>query len=165
MIVIVDEELRALVADDGVVLWGRVVNLHRALNTLLHGDIRAATGLDGPEFEFLLRLARFPGPRTHASMVAARMGYSSAGTTKLVARLEDKGMIHRERDPQDGRAFRVALTDAGQAALRAGLEAHIPRLDTEVISRLTAAQRRQLQDLLRRIDPGETTTTPRPETP
>ena len=165
MIVAVDEELRALVADEGVVLWGRVVNLHRALNTLLHGDIRAATGLDGPEFEFLLRLARFPGPRTHASMVAARMGYSSAGTTKLVARLEDKGMIHRERDPQDGRAFRVALTDAGQAALRAGLEAHIPRLDTEVISRLTAAQRRQLQDLLRRIDPGETTTTPRPETP
>jgi len=46
--------LRALVADEGVVLWGRVVNLHRALNTLLHADIRAATGLDGTEFEFLL---------------------------------------------------------------------------------------------------------------
>ena len=76
-------------------------------------------------------------------MVAARMGYSSAGTTKLVARLEDKGLIHRERDPQDGRAFRVALTDAGQAALRAGLKAHIPRLDAEMINRLTAAQRRQ----------------------
>jgi predicted transcriptional regulator len=78
--------------------WGRVVNLHRALNTLLHADIRAATGLDGTEFEFLLRLARFPGPRTHASMVAARMGYSAAGPTKLVARLEDKGVIRRERD-------------------------------------------------------------------
>jgi DNA-binding MarR family transcriptional regulator len=160
----VDEELRELVTDEGVVLWGRVVNLHRALNTLLHADIRAATGLDGTEFEFLLRLARFPGPRTNASMVAARMGYSSAGTTKLVARLEDKGLIQRERDPQDGRAFRVALTDAGESALRAGLKAHIPRLDAEMINRLTAAQRRQLQDLLRRIDPGETTTTPRPET-
>lgn len=159
-----DEELRALVADEGVVLWGRVVNLHRALNTLLHGDIRAASGLDGTEFEFLLRLARFPGSRTQASKVAARMGYSSAGTTKLVARLEDKGMIYRERDPQDGRAFQVALTDAGQAALRAGLKAHIPRLDAEMINRLTAAQRRQLQDLLRRIDPGETTATPRPDT-
>jgi DNA-binding MarR family transcriptional regulator len=160
----VDEELSALVADEGVVLWGRVVNLHRALNALLHADIREATGLDGTEFEFLLRLARFPGPRTNASMVAARMGYSSAGTTKLVARLEDKGLIRRERDPQDGRAYRVALTDTGQAALRAGLKAHIPRLDAEMINRLTAAQRRQLQDLLRRIDPGETTATPSPET-
>ena len=154
----------ALVADEGVVLWGRVVNLHRALNALLHADIRAASGLEGAEFEFLLRLARFPGPRVHASKVAARMGFSSAGTTKLVARLEDKGMIERVRDPHDGRAFQVALTDAGQAALRAGLKAHIPRLDAEMINRLTAAQRRQLQDLLRRIDPGETTATPRPET-
>jgi DNA-binding MarR family transcriptional regulator len=92
------------------------------------------------------------------------MGYSFAGTTKLVARLEDKGVIRRERDPQDGRAFRVALTDAGQAALRAGLKAHIPRLDAEMINRLTAAQRRQLQDLLRRIDPAETTATPGRET-
>ena len=159
-----DEELRALVQDEGVVLWGRVVNLHRALNALLHADIREASGLEGAEFEFLLRLARFPGPRVHASKVAARMGFSSAGTTKLVARLEDKGMIERVRDPEDGRAFQVALTDAGQAALRAGLEAHIPRLDAEMINRLTAAQRRQLQDLLRRIDPGETTATPGPET-
>ena len=159
-----DEELRALVADEAVVLWGRVVNLHRALNARLHADIRAASGLDGTEFEFLLRLSRLPGPRVHATEVAARMGYSSAGTTKLVGRLEDTGLIHRERDPEDGRAFQVALTDAGEAALRAGLKAHIPRLDTEMSNRLTAAQRRQLQDLLRRIDPGETAATPRPET-
>jgi DNA-binding MarR family transcriptional regulator len=161
----VDEELRALVSDEGVVLWGRVVNLHRALNTLLHADIRAATGLDGTEFEFLLRLSRFPGPRAHASKVAALMGLSSAGTTKLVARLEDKGMIGRIRDPQDGRAFQVTLTDTGQAALRAGLKAHIPRLDTAVVTRLTAAQRRQLQHLLSRIDPGETTAVSKPDTP
>jgi len=151
----VDEELSALAADEGVVLWGRVVNLHRALNSLLHDDIREATGLVGIEFEFLLRLARFPDPRTHVSKVAARMGYSSAGLTKLTARLEERGLIQRERDPQDGRAFLVSLTDAGQAAVRAGLEAHIPRLDAELLARLTPAQRRQLQDLLSRIDPGE----------
>ncbi|MEU0880460.1 MarR family transcriptional regulator [Lentzea sp. NPDC005914] len=150
-----DERLRALVQDEGVVLWGRVVNLHRALNALLHTDIREATGLDGTEFEFLLRLARFAGPRVHASKVAARMGYSSAGTTKLVARLEDKGMIHRTRDPEDGRAFQVALTAAGEQALRAGLEAHIPRLEAELISRLTPAQRHRLQTLLAHVDPGE----------
>jgi DNA-binding MarR family transcriptional regulator len=151
----VDEELRTLVQHEGVVLWGRVVNLHRALNALLHADIREATGLDGTEFEFLLRLARFAGPRVHASKVVARMGYSSAGTTKLVARLEDKGMIHRTRDPEDGRAFQVALTTVGEQALRAGLEAHIPRLEAEVITRLTPAQRDRLQTLLAHIDPGE----------
>jgi DNA-binding MarR family transcriptional regulator len=119
---------------------------------------------DPDNYPGFLTLAAACPARAHASKVAASMGFSSAGTTKLVARLEDKGMIDRVRDPEDGRAFQVALTDTGQAALRAGLKAHIPRLDTEVVTRLTANQRRQLQDLLSRIDPGERTPTPRPDT-
>jgi len=156
----VDEKLRALVDDEGVVLWGQVVNLHRALNARLHADIRAATGLDGTEFEFLLRLARFPGPRTHASKVAARMGFTSAGVTKLIARLEEKGLISRTRDPEDGRAFHVAMTDEGELLLRAGLEAHTPRLSAELVQRLSPAQRRQLRALLERVDPGQETDSP-----
>lgn len=155
-----DDELRALVEDEGVVLWGQVVNLHRALNARLHADIREASGLDGTEFEFLLRLARFPGPRTHASKVAARMGHTSAGVTKLVARLEEKGLIARTRDPEDGRAFQVAMTDEGERLLRAGLKAHTPRLDAELIQRLSPAQRRQLRALLERVDPGQETDNP-----
>jgi DNA-binding MarR family transcriptional regulator len=153
----VDDELSALVGDEGVVLWGQVVNLHRALNARLHADIRAATGLDGTEFEFLLRLARFPGPRTHQSKVAARMGHTSAGTTKLVARLEEKGLITRTRDPEDGRAFQVAMTGEGERLLRIGLTAHIPRLSAELVQRLSPGQRKQLHTLLERIEPGEET--------
>ncbi len=85
------------------------------------------------------------------------MGYTSAGTTKLVARLEEKGLITRTRDPEDGRAFQVAMTGEGERLLRAGLKGHIPRLDTGVVQRLTTTQRRQLQNLLGRIDPGERT--------
>ena len=155
-----DDTLRTLVEDEGVVLWGQVVNLHRALNARPHADIREATGLDGPEFEFLLRLARFPGPRTHASKVGARMGFTSAGVTKLVARLEDRGLISRTRDPEDGRAFQVAMTDEGETLLRAGLAAHIPRLSTELVQRLSPSQRRQLRALLERVDPGQETDNP-----
>jgi DNA-binding MarR family transcriptional regulator len=156
----VDDELRALVEDEGVVLWGQVVNLHRALNARLHADIREASGLDGTEFEFLLRLARFPGPRTHATRVGARMGFTSAGVTKLVARLEEKGLISRTRDPEDGRAYQVAMTDEGERLLREGLKAHTPRLDAELVQRLTVSQRRQLRALLERVDPGQQTDSP-----
>ena len=57
----------------------------------------------------------------------------------------------------DGCAIQVAMTDEGERLLRAGLSAHIPQLDTDVVQRLTATQRRQLQNLLGRIDPGERT--------
>ncbi|HEU5425735.1 MAG TPA: hypothetical protein VFU74_02630 [Actinocrinis sp.] len=44
-------------------------------------------------------------------------------------------------------------------AVRAARES---RLDAEVVTKLTPAQRRQLQTLLARIDPGETPAAPGP---
>lgn len=158
-----ESRLDQLVDDEGVVLWGMVVTLHRTLNDRLHADISAASGLDGAEFEFLLRLARFPHAQTHATRVAASMAYTSAGITKLVSRLQSKGLITRTRDPQDGRAFIVTLTPEGRRLLEIGLEAHIPRLHTELLARLTPAQQRQLHGLLARIDPTLPAPTPSPE--
>src|SRR3954453_20103205 len=147
-----ESRLDQLVDDDGVLLWGMVVTLHRTLNDRLHSDIHAASGLDGAEFEFLLRLAGFPHAQTHATRITASMGYTSAGVTKLVFRLKSKGLIIRTRDPQDGRAFIVALTPEGRRLLELGIEAHVPRLHTELLGRLTPAQQRQLRTLLARVD-------------
>ncbi|MEY9848385.1 MarR family winged helix-turn-helix transcriptional regulator [Streptacidiphilus sp. MAP5-3] len=145
--------LDTLVSHDGVVLWGLLGNVYRLINDRLHEDIHDATGLDGSEFEFLLRLARFPAARGMATRVGERMGFTSAGTTKLVARLERKGLIERTRDPDDGRAYLVALSLRGERLLRKGLTAHVPRLDDEVLGHLTPAQQRQLHSLLSRLDP------------
>ena len=138
---------------EGVVLWGLMGNVYRLVNDRLRHDIADATGLDGSEFEFLLRLARFPDACGMATRVGETMGFTSAGTTKLVARLERKGLIERSRDPEDGRAYLVRLTEAGSEALRLGLEAHIPRLEEEVLAPLTPTQRRSLQAILTRLDP------------
>ena len=142
-----------LVEHEGVVLWGLLGNVYRLINDRLRHDIADATGLDGSEFEFLLRLARFPDACGMATRVGETMGFTSAGTTKLVARLERKGLIERSRDPEDGRAYLVRLTEAGSRALRLGLEAHIPRLEEEVLAPLTPAQRRSLLAVLTRLDP------------
>jgi DNA-binding MarR family transcriptional regulator len=71
----------------------------------------------------------------------------------LVARLVRKGLVVRSPDPEDGRAYLVALTREGRRLLQAGIEAHTPRLDDEVLGHLTPTQRRQLHALLTRVDP------------
>ncbi|MEZ0065951.1 DNA-binding MarR family transcriptional regulator [Streptacidiphilus sp. MAP12-20] len=137
----------------GVVLWGLFGNVYRLINDGLRADIAGATGLDGSEFEFLLRLSRFLDARAMPTRVGELMGFTSAGTTKLVARLERKALIDRTPDPEDGRASLVGLTAEGSRLLQLGLEAHIPRLDEEVLGHLTPAQQRQLVGLLTRLDP------------
>ena len=75
---------------------------------------------------------------------------TSGAITQRLDRLEEKGLITRERSEADGRAVVVTLTDAGREALDAALPDH---LETEraLLDGLSPAERDQLADLLRRL--------------
>jgi DNA-binding MarR family transcriptional regulator len=47
------------------------------------------------------------------SDLGTRLGIAPSTLTRNLARLEERGLIRKERDPSDGRAQRVVLTDAG----------------------------------------------------
>ena len=67
--------------------------------------------------------------------VAARARLSKQAMTRLVALCERDGLVARERDQADGRAFRVSLTDRGHA-LRAVAERALQELDDALVTTL-----------------------------
>ena len=75
----------------------------------------ASAGL-GPSLGAALATIERFGPLT-PSEVADREGIQRPSATRLVARLEEEGLVVRQRDPHDGRSFRVAATEAGAAHL------------------------------------------------
>jgi DNA-binding MarR family transcriptional regulator len=64
--------------------------------------------------------------------------------------LERAGFIERSPDPADGRASRVALTEAGDAALESVLANRVAAL-ADVLHRWDPEDRRRLTELLRRL--------------
>ena len=46
--------------------------------------------------------------------IAARARLSKQSMTGLVKQCQDAGLVDRERDPEDGRAFRISLTARGR---------------------------------------------------
>jgi len=69
------------------------------------------------------------------------------GMSRLIARLENRGLVERVDDPDDGRACRVRLTGAGVRAQRAvGLAhgRHVAELMTRALSREQLVQLRDL---------------------
>lgn len=52
----------------------------------------------------------------HVKGVGQRVGVSAPSASRLLRRLEDRGLIELQRDSVDRRFMRVRLTDAGQAA-------------------------------------------------
>ena len=100
-----------------------------------YGDVRASYG------SLLVPLFEQDGLRVGELRERARL--SKQNTTKLLALCERDGLVEREPDPDDGRAYRVALTERGRA-LGAVVDEVISELDEKVL----AAAGRQDRDAL-----------------
>jgi DNA-binding MarR family transcriptional regulator len=59
------------------------------------------------------------GPLT-PSELAVRERIQRPTVTRIIARLEEQGLVQRTRDPEDGRSSLVALAPAGRALLDRG---------------------------------------------
>jgi DNA-binding MarR family transcriptional regulator len=69
------------------------------------------------EFDVLITLDNAPGGHLRMTDLAQATMLSSGGMTRLVGRLEQRGLIRRDPDPDDARAFHASLTDAGRSSL------------------------------------------------
>ena len=82
------------------------------------------------------------------------------GMSRLVARLEAGGLVERVDDPEDGRACRIRLTEAGARAQRqVGVRhgAHVAKTMTRTLSR---EQLVSLRDLCGELTANRTETSP-----
>lgn len=99
----------------------------------------------------ILRGAGADGLQTLA--IAERMVERTPGITRLVDRLERKGLVARERSPGDRRCVVCRITEEGSALL-ARLDPSMDRVDDMLDAVLSLDERRDLVELLDRIRAG-----------
>ena len=76
---------------------------------------------------------------------------TQAGMSRLIARLEAMGLVERVDDPDDGRACRIRLTDAGAQAQRDVGRRHGRHVAQTMTRRFSTEQLFQLRDLCRSL--------------
>ncbi|MES2716399.1 MAG: MarR family transcriptional regulator [Pseudomonadota bacterium] len=105
-------------------------------------------GLRKVEYSLLLLLLA-NGPLTPKRLGQA-LALSGPNLTLLLDRLQDRGLLRRERSATDGRSQNIVLTDAGQQLTQAAGDAAAP-METELDDRLSRAERLMLIELLRKV--------------
>jgi DNA-binding MarR family transcriptional regulator len=73
------------------------------------------------------------------------------GMSRLVARLEARGLVRRVDDPEDARACRIQLTPAGVATQRRIGRTHARHVAQAMTRNLDREELEQLLDLCRRL--------------
>lgn len=98
----------------------------------------------------VLRILRGAGEALPTMEIAERMIERTPGITRLVDRLEGKGLVRRTRSQEDRRRVLCSITDEGLELL-ADLDEPVDAADEEVLSMLTEDEVRELIDMLDRI--------------
>lgn len=102
-------------------------------------------GLTRPEFSILICLALRPGLSAIDVADITRQPENTLG--RGVSLLLEKRFITKEPDPEDGRRYKLFLTDSGRASHKTFIHLFIEAND-EMVAALTPTERAQLDKLL-----------------
>ncbi|MGW5464594.1 MarR family winged helix-turn-helix transcriptional regulator [Streptomyces sp. NPDC003996] len=111
--------------------WNRLDRLHRRIETCVERRLQRQLGLSGREFHALSILharASAAVRPLHLSDLAAETGLSQSATSRLVSRLQDRGLISTRSAAHDRRSVDLRLTPVAHEVLRRGT----PLLDQAV---------------------------------
>lgn len=131
----------------------RLARIHKQLAVQLLREV----GLH-PSQELLLMRLWDRGPQRQTDL-AAELGTDSAGTTRIVHRMEAAGYVRRVPDPDDRRATRVEATAKG-LALREHVEQIWSHLEELTVGSMTPAERHTAMESLRRLEENVLATEP-----
>ena len=131
----------------GVHLWLILMKAHRSLEKYALRSI-AGTGLCFSDFAILeILLHKRP---LAVNAVGAKIPLTSGSATTAMDRLETRGLVRREQDPNDRRARIVHLTPEGRSRIEDLFGRH--RADMErAASALTPEERETLGVLLKKL--------------
>ena len=108
-------------------------------------------GLNRGDVGVLSALRTSPAPhRLSPTQLFRGLMLSSAGMTKRLDRLEQRGLVKRNPDPKDHRGVTIQLTESGRR-LVANAIAENTKHEATLLAELSGKERRLLGDLLRRV--------------
>ncbi|SDO22125.1 DNA-binding transcriptional regulator, MarR family [Actinacidiphila guanduensis] len=126
----------------------------RRLTDDLLADVEERQGLAPSSFQALMFLVTAPGQAAPMNQLSAALGFSTAGTTKVVDRLAEAGLVERRPSDADRRVVYTALTEAGAKSVREASGVLVRALRSRVLEPLGEDRFRAIAEAIATLDPG-----------
>ncbi len=134
--------------------WRGLIRLRESVMREIDQRLSEAGEIPLDDYGVLITLVGQPDQRLRMSVLGARRLLTPSGITRAVMRLEERGLVRREPDPEDRRAAFAVLTKKGLAALRRAQRVHHATVRELYLGRLDEREQRQLARLFEKALPG-----------
>lgn len=143
------------IADDAVEIraqgWRTLAALHGLIEAALERELSSAHQLSVVEHTVLDALSRQDGWHMRMSQLARAAALSSSAATRLVNRLEDRGLLTRIICADDRRGIYTELTSRGEELLEHARPTHDRTLEAAMADAAERAELAPLVDALHRL--------------
>lgn len=108
---------------DQLLTWRIFLTCAFALIDILDAELRAERDLSLRWYDVLVQLEEAERP-VRMNELASRILASKSGLTRVIDRMEEAGLVRRQRPDGDRRVIEVVMTPEGSAALQAARLVH-----------------------------------------
>jgi DNA-binding MarR family transcriptional regulator len=136
---------------DARVAWQRLLSVSSGVLGEFDRRLDDVHRLGVREFDVLITLDGVGAGKLRMTDLANAVMLSSGGLTRLVGRLEDRGLVRRDPDPTDSRAFHASLTEAGRQRLAKARVTHDGVIEERLAARLPPDEIATLTRILERV--------------
>jgi len=131
--------------------WRAFRRLLTALPARLSRDLARDSGLSPADYEVLSTLSEKPNRRWALKDLAAKMEWSRSRLSHHATRMQARGLIDKEPDPQDARGCILHLTDDGFTVLDEAAPHHLRSVRARFLDHLSPDELAVLRKLSTRV--------------
>jgi DNA-binding MarR family transcriptional regulator len=143
-------------------VWRSFIRVAIILPRVLEEDLGRTGGLSLTEYSVLMSLSEAPDRELRMSELANRTALSASRITRIVADLEQYGLVAKRRSSSDLRGNVAVLTNAGMAKVRATWPDHLASVRARFIDHLTDDEAALLGPVFERVAIALDANTPAP---
>ena len=132
--------------------WTGMLRVYDRLLHELDAELERAHGLSIAEFDVLVQLDEAPEHRMRMADLADAVLLTRSGISRLVDRLESRGLVERARCRADARGLNATLTDAGAELLYAASITHLAGVRARFTDRLAPEDVARLESIWEELD-------------
>jgi len=131
--------------------WQTLRMAHDRVAQQLSAELDGACGLALNEFDVLLYLRTHDRDEVRLNALLDAVSLSQPALSRLVARLEERGLVTRSKNEEDGRAVVVCLTTSGANLIDRAIEIHAQVVNETLISKISGPEQAALLKTLSRV--------------
>jgi DNA-binding MarR family transcriptional regulator len=109
--------------------WYALLQVNTRLTERINAELEEEAGVPLSWYEVLATLAWAPESCARMGALADDLLLSRGGTTRLIARMEDAGLVRREVPAHDRRATYAHITDKGREVLERAAPIHMAKVE------------------------------------